>query len=134
MRVFISARFFSPFFFSLLSFLEFSCVFSKREKRSGIDLRRTRADQVCLTKSSECFRSVVSRYHEICMKAGSGGRTPAANSRHVGFSGNFPHLQCSQAIYHQIKFGGAKPDDLHDSLSFSTKAHFQAFTSLPYAK
>ena len=52
--------------FSLLSFLEFSCVFRKREKRVGIDLRRTRADQVCLMKSSECFRSVVSRYHKIC--------------------------------------------------------------------
>ena len=44
------------------------------------------------------------------------------------------HLQCSQAKYHQIQFGGAKPDDLHDSLSFSTKAHFQTFTKLPYAK
>ena len=64
MRVFLSARFFSPFFFRL-SFLEFSCVFSKKEKRGGIDLRRTRADHVCLTKPSECFRSVFSRYHEI---------------------------------------------------------------------
>ena len=63
MRVFLSARFFSPFFFRL-SFLEFSCVFSNKEKRGGIDLRRTRADHVCLTKPSECFRSVVSRYHE----------------------------------------------------------------------
>ena len=47
---------------------------------------------------------------------------------------HFPHLQCSRAKYHQIQFGGAKPDDLHDSLSLSTKAHFQAFTMLPYAK
>ena len=37
----------------------------KREKRGGTDLRRTRADHVRLTKSRECFRSVVSRYHEI---------------------------------------------------------------------
>ena len=46
----------------------------------------------------------------------------------------FPHLQRSQAKYHETKFGGAKPDDLHDPLSFSTKEHFQAFTILPYAK
>ena len=31
---------------------------------------------------------------------------------------HFPHLQCSQAKYHQTKFGGAKPDDLLDSLLF----------------
>ena len=30
---------------------------------------------------------------------------------------HFPHLQCSQAKYLQIKFGGAKPDDLNDTLS-----------------
>ena len=47
---------------------------------------------------------------------------------------HFPHLQCSRAKYHQIQFGGAKPDDLHDTLSFLTKAHFQTFTMLPYAK
>ena len=60
-------RFFSCFVlfhFSLLSFPAFSCVFRKKEIWGGIDLQRTRADQVCLTKSSECFRSVVSRYHE----------------------------------------------------------------------
>ena len=41
---------------------------------------------------------------------------------------HFPHLQCSQAKYLQIKFGGAKPDDLNDTLSFSTKDHLKALT------
>ena len=43
------------------------CEFRKKEIWGGIDLQRTRADQVCLTKSSECFRSVVSRYKEILL-------------------------------------------------------------------
>ena len=46
---------------------------------------------------------------------------------------NFPHLQCSQAKYLQIKFGGAKPDDLKDTLSFSMKDHLKALTIQPYA-
>ena len=48
----------------VFSFLEFSCVFRKREKRGGTDLRRTWADHVCLTKSSEFFRSAVSKDHQ----------------------------------------------------------------------
>ena len=62
-RVFINARF--PFRFSFLHLLLFSCVFifisflvcleREREKWGGTDLRRTRADQVRLTKSRECF-------------------------------------------------------------------------------
>ena len=52
----------------------FSCVFRKREERGRIDLRRTRADHVCLTKSSECFRYVVSRYHEIYKRSKVGGK------------------------------------------------------------
>ena len=47
---------------------------------------------------------------------------------------HFPHLRCSQAKYLQIKFGGAKPDDLNDTLSFSTKEHLKALTTRPYAK
>ncbi len=47
---------------------------------------------------------------------------------------HFAHLQCSQAKYLQIKFGGAKPDDLNDTLSFSTKEHLKALTIQPYAK
>ena len=34
----------------------------------------------------------------------------------------------------KIKFGGSKPDDLNDSLSFSTKEQLKALTILPYAK
>ena len=34
----------------------------------------------------------------------------------------------------KIKFGGSKPDDLNDSLSFSTKEHLKALTIQPYAK
>ena len=34
----------------------------------------------------------------------------------------------------KIKFGGSKPDDLNDSLSFSTKEQLKALTKLPYAK
>ncbi len=33
----------------------------------------------------------------------------------------------------KIKFGGVKPDDLNDTLSFSTKEHLKALTILPYA-
>ena len=71
-RVFINARF--SFRFSFLHFLLFSCVFifisflvclEREREMGGTDLRRIRADQVRLTKSRECFRSVVSRYHEI---------------------------------------------------------------------
>jgi len=54
-----------PIHAKLFSFIEFSCVFRKREKRGGTDLRRTRAGHVCLMKSSECFRSVVFKDHEI---------------------------------------------------------------------
>ena len=36
----------------------------KKEKWGGADLRRTRAGHVCLMKSSECFRSVVSKDYE----------------------------------------------------------------------
>ena len=34
----------------------------------------------------------------------------------------------------QIEFGGAKPDDLNDRLSFSTKEVLKAVTVLTYAK
>ena len=34
----------------------------------------------------------------------------------------------------KINFGGSKPDDLNDSLSFSTKEQLKALTILPYAK
>ena len=34
---------------------------------------------------------------------------------------HFPHLLCSQAKYLQIEFGGAKPENLKDTLSFSMK-------------
>ena len=57
-----------PSLFWCVDFRFFSCVLRKREKRGGTDLRRTRADHVRLTKSRECFRSVVSRYHEIVIK------------------------------------------------------------------
>ena len=53
-----------PSLFWYVDFRFFSCVLRKREIRGGTDLRRTRADHVRLTKSRECFRSVVSRYHE----------------------------------------------------------------------
>ena len=50
-------------FFLFLSFL--ACLEREREKWGGTDLRRTRADHVCLTKSDACFGSVVFRYHQI---------------------------------------------------------------------
>ena len=34
----------------------------------------------------------------------------------------------------KIKFGGSEPDDINDSLSFSTKEQLKALTILPYAK
>ena len=47
---------------------------------------------------------------------------------------HFSDLQCSQAKYLQITFGGAKPNDLNDTLLFLTKEHLKAFIILPYAK
>ena len=68
--IFVGASFFVrslSLFTSFFSWL-FLCEFRKKEIWGGIDLQRTRADQVCLTKSSECFRSVVSRYHQISFR------------------------------------------------------------------
>ena len=85
-RVFINARFSFRFsflhllLFSCVYFHLFSCVFRKREIWGGIDLQRTQADRICLTKSGESCWFVVSSYHQsVSGKAYRWGlpRTPA---------------------------------------------------------
>ena len=49
-------------------------MFREKEKRGGTDLRRTRADHVYLTKSSEFFRSVVSKDHQRLIPCAEDGK------------------------------------------------------------
>ena len=62
-----------------------------------------------------------------------------ARSRRLGIAGEVSVWQIPENSVNlarvtsglQIQFGGAKPDDLHDSLSFSTKEQLKALTNYP---
>ena len=86
MRVFIFSFHFR--FFLFLYFL--ACLEREREKRGGTDLRRTRAGHVCLMKSSECFRSVVSKDHETTIEPPPQGCASSPAASPVGRAGVHP--------------------------------------------
>ena len=142
MRVFISACFFFffSFFFSFFSlfFFFFFFLFVRKANAQDCTAIPRHAVRRCITNN---YSPSDRRYYTQ-----NGEKTRRyRNLESATTKKHFPHLQCSQAKYifrtfnvvrrntSKIKFGGFRPDDLNDSLSFSTKEQLKALTILPYA-